>query len=95
MLSEFPFYNLDPQEFLRITGGWVHHSNHSLIESKDLFRDIIASPERERELQENPYNSYIQSNFHTIKQTGNFVYQANKHLGFSMMHFNILAYLKI
>ena len=89
VLSEFPFYNLDPQEFLRITGGWVHHSYHSLIESKDLFRDIIASPEKEHELQENPYNSYIKSNYHTIKNTGNFLYQANKHLGFSMMHFNI------
>ena len=47
MLSEFPFYNLDNQEFLRITGGWVHHTYHSLIESKDLFQDIIASPEKE------------------------------------------------
>lgn len=46
VLSEFPFYNLDPQEFIKITGGWVHHSYHSLIESKDLFRDIIISPEK-------------------------------------------------
>ena len=89
MLSEFPFYNLDPQEFIRITGGWVHHSYHSLIESKDLFRDIVISPEKEHELHENPYNSYIQSNYHTIKQTGNYFYQANRHRGFSMMHFNM------
>ena len=70
-LSEFPFYNLDNQEFLRITGGWVHHSYHSLIESKDLFQDIIASPEKERELRENSYNTYIQSKYYTVKQTGN------------------------
>lgn len=57
--SELPFHNLDNYEFLRITGGWVHHSYHSLTESKDLFQDIIASPEKERELQENSYNSYI------------------------------------
>ena len=55
MLSELPFHNLDNYEFLRITGGWVHHSYHSLTESKDLFQDIIASPEEERELQETSY----------------------------------------
>jgi len=79
VLPEFPFYNLDNQEFLGITGGWVHHSYHSLIESKDLFQDIIASPEKEHELRENPYNSYIQSKYYTVKQTGNFFYQANKY----------------
>ena len=26
VLSELPFHNLDNNEFLRITGGWVHHS---------------------------------------------------------------------
>ena len=89
VLSEFPFYNLDNQEFLRITGGWVHHSYQSLIESKDLFQDVIANPEKERELRENSYNSYIQSKYYTVKQTGNFFYQANKYHGFSIMHFNI------
>ena len=44
VLSEFPFYNLDNQEFLRKTGGWVHHSYHFLTESNDLFQDAIASP---------------------------------------------------
>ena len=88
VLSEFPFYNLDNQEFLRIT-GWVHHSYHTLTESKDLFQDTIASPEKESELRESSYNSYIQSKYYTVKQTGNSFYQANKYHGFSMMHFNI------
>ena len=57
VLSELPFYNLDNHEFLRITEGWVQHTYHSLTESKDLFQDIIASPEKEHELQENSYNS--------------------------------------
>ena len=61
VLSEFPFYNSDNQEFLRITGGWVHHSCHSLTELKDLFQDTISSPEKESELRENSYNSHIQS----------------------------------
>ena len=52
VLSELPFFTLDSQEFLKITGGWVHQSLQSLIESKDLFGDIISSPERESELQE-------------------------------------------
>ena len=89
VLSEFPFYNLDNQEFLRITGGWVHNSYHSLIESKDLFQDIIATPEKERELRENSYNIYIQSKYYTVKQTGNLYYQAKKYHRFSMMHFNM------
>ena len=59
VLSECPFYNLDNQEFLRITRGWVHHSYHSLTESKDLFQDTTASPEIESESRENSYNSYI------------------------------------
>ena len=94
VLSELPFYNLDNHEFLRITGGWVHHLYHSLTESNDLFQDFIASPEKERELQENSYNIYIQSQYYTVKQTGNFFYQANKYHGFSMMHFNIRSLQK-
>ena len=95
VLSELPFHNVDNYEFLRITGGWVHHSYHSVTESKDLFQDMIASPEKERELQENSYNSYIQSKYYTVKQTGNLFYQANKYHGFSMMHFNIRSLQKI
>ena len=94
VLSELPFYNLDNYEFLRITGGWVHHSYHSLTESNDLFQDIIASPEKECELQENSYNSYIQSKYYTVKQTGNFFYQANKYHGFSVMQFNVRSLQK-
>lgn len=85
---------MDNYDFLRISGGWVHHSYHSLTESNDLFQDIIASPEKERELQENSYNSYIQSKYYTVKQTGNFFYQANKYHGFTMMHFNIRSLQK-
>lgn len=59
MHYELPFFTLDSQEFLKITRGWVHQSFQSFIESKDLFADIITSPQRESELQE--YNNYIQS----------------------------------
>ena len=89
MLSELPFFALDSQEFLKTTGGWVHQSLQSLIESKDLFGDIITSPERESELQQSPYNSYTQSNYFAIKQSGNFFYETKKHYGFSIIHFNM------
>ena len=89
MLSELPFFTLDPQEFLKTTGGWVHQSFQSIIESKDLFADIITSPETENELQESPYNNSIQSGYFTVKQSGKFFFEAKKHHGFSLMHFNI------
>ena len=89
VLSELPFLTLDSQEFLMITGGWVHPSLQSLIESKDLFGDIITSPEREGELQESLYNNYTQSNYFTIKQSANFFYETKKHHGFSIIHLNM------
>ena len=30
VLSELPFFTLDSQRFLKITGGWVHQSFQSL-----------------------------------------------------------------
>ena len=78
--------------FLKVTGGWVHQSFQSLIESKDLFGGIIINSERE--LQESPYNNYIQSNYFTVKQSGNFLYEAKKRHGFSLMHFNMRSLAK-
>lgn len=89
MLSELPFFTLEPQEFLKTTGGWVHQSLQSVIESKDLFADIITSPETENELQESPYNNSIQSGYFTVKQSGKFFFEAKKHHGFSLVHFNM------
>ena len=85
VLSELPLFTLDSQEFLKITGGWVHQSLQSLIE----FRDIITSPERESDLKESLYNNYTQSNYFMIKQSGNFFYETKKHHGFSIVHFNM------
>ena len=70
-LSELPFNDLDDQEFLKITGGWVHVSTHTLLESKDLYQDIIKSPERESDSQDNPNENYNESKYYTIKQSGN------------------------
>ena len=81
--------NFHSSQFLKTTGGWVHQSLQSIIESKDLFADIITTPERESELQESPYNNCIQSGYFTVKQSGKFFHEAKKHHGFSLMHFNM------
>ena len=89
MLSELPFFTLDHQDFLKVTSTWVNESSRNLLESKDVFEDIIISPEREDELFENPFNNYIQSNYHTIKQAGNFIHNVKKNRGLPLMHFNM------
>ena len=45
-LNEMPFHDLDPEEFIKATGAWVFSLN-PLLESKDIFKDIIESPGRE------------------------------------------------
>ena len=88
VLSEFPFFTLDSQEFLKTTGGWVHQSHQIFLEAKDLFKDIIISPESEREIQDSAYNDNIESQYYSIKRSGNFLH-ANEHCGFSMIHLNM------
>ena len=70
-LYELPFHDLDYAEFLKTTGAWTYCSSNSLLQSKDLFQNIIESPERENDLHENPYENHIESKYYTIKQTGN------------------------
>ena len=46
LLGELPYYLLTNEEVIKETGAWVHDSTNSLLESRDLFIDIIASPEK-------------------------------------------------
>ena len=46
LLSELPYYVLTDEEVIKETGAWVHDSTNSLLESRDLVKDIIASPEK-------------------------------------------------
>ena len=85
-LNEIPFHDLDPEEFIKATGAWVFSLN-TLLESKDLFKDIIESPEREYDLQKNSPGNYIESKYYSIKQTGNLFDKVTKRHGFSMSHF--------
>ena len=88
---------LDSQAFLKITGRWVHQSLQSVFESKDLFADIITCHGTESELQQSPYNNYIQSGYFTNwqRRRGNRSYHLSPYLNFINVHSNIWKNLYI
>jgi len=93
LLSEFPFYALTNEEFLKETGAWVHNSLTSILESRDLFKSVIESPEKTYDCNENMANEFIESKYYTIKQCGRrFLDMKNK--GFSILHCNIRSLKK-
>ena len=65
-------YVLSNEEFVKETGAWVHDSASSLLESKDLFQDIIPSPEKtdDQDCNESLASEFIESNYHSVKQCG-------------------------
>ena len=70
-LRQLPFYDLELKEFLKATGAWVHSSSSTLARSNDLFQNIIENPNRAADqLQQNPYDNYIESKYYNIKQPG-------------------------
>ena len=46
-LNELPFYGLTDSKSMRATGTWVFHSGTLLTDSRDLFRSVIKSPEKD------------------------------------------------
>ena len=57
-----PFFDLDQREFLKVTGAWLDSRSYSLLETNDLFKDIIES--REKNLgQENELENYSESKY--------------------------------
>ena len=61
-LNEFPFYGLTASEFIRATGTWVFHSGSILTESRDHFRSVIESPDKDdinmNTIESKYYNKY-------------------------------------
>lgn len=94
MLSELPFHDLDSNEFLKATGSWVYDCSSRLLDAKDLFRDVIESPERDIDSHENAHDTFIESKYCTIKQTGVFFEKVNKQNGFSILHCNMRSLSK-
>ena len=95
LVSEFPFYALSNEEFLKETGAWVHDSASTLLESRDLFKDIIASPEKtdDHDCNESLVSEFIECNYHSVKQCGRWFFDI-RNKGLSMLHFNIRSLKK-
>ena len=95
LVSEFPFHALNNEDFLKETGAWVHDSASALLESRDLFKDIIASLEKtgDHDCNESLFSEFIESNYHSVKQCGRCFFDIrNKAL--SIVHFNIRSLKK-
>ena len=88
-LHELPFYDLHHKEFIRATGAWVYHTPTSLLNFKDLFQDVIESPEKDDDLQGNSYENYSESKYYTVKQSGSLFQKAKRKSGFSMLHLDM------
>ena len=82
MLSELPFYYLMDEEFHKDTGVWIYNSINTLIMSRDLFKDIIESPDKVNDSYENLAHDFIESKYFNIKQFGSRLSDI-KHKGFS------------
>ena len=80
--QELPFHPLNSGErLITETGAWVNSSSVSaLLESRDLFEDVIVSPDTKNS-QEYPFENGIESKYYKIKQMGH-IFQNNRKHGF-------------
>jgi len=53
-LTELPFHDIGNDEFFKVTGAWVHSLASNILESKDLYQDVIESPEKTLERENTP-----------------------------------------
>ena len=95
LLGELPYYLLTNEEVIKETGAWVHDSANSLLESRDLFIDIIASPEKidDHACDESLASGFIESNYYSVKQCGRKFFDI-KNKGLSILHSNIRSLKK-
>lgn len=57
---------------LAMTSCWVHSLASTALDPKDLFQDVIESPEKTFENVDTACGNYFESKYHAIKQTGLF-----------------------
>ena len=81
MFSQILFHNLDKDEFLKASGAWLYESANKPSHKQDLYKDIIAPPDKDDPLKCRQDN-YLESKYHTIKQTGKYFYDAKNQNGF-------------
>lgn len=65
----------------------------ALLESRDLFEDVIVSPETTNSL-EYPFENGIESKYYEIKQVGH-IFKNNRKHGFSLFQCNLRSLTKI
>lgn len=69
-LSELPFYGLtDRREFAKAVGSWVYDTVLTL-EERDLFENVLESPDKNDQFLNILGNLKIESKYYTIKQSG-------------------------
>ena len=73
----------------------MHDSTNSLLESRDLFIDVIATPEKtdDHACDESLVSEFIESNYHSVKQCGRKFFDV-RNKGFSILHSNIRSLKK-
>ena len=86
--KELPFFDLSHRKFLKVTGACLDSSLHSLLETNDLFKDIIKSPEKNFD-QKNALENYIESKYFSVKKTGTLIDRSRNKNGFSILHCNM------
>ena len=89
-----PFHDVSNDEFLKVTGAWVHSLASTPLDPKDLFQDVIESPEKTLDNENIPCGNYIESKYHTIKQTGLLFDKVVHKKGFSILHCNMRSLSK-
>ena len=88
-LTELSFHDIATDKFLKVTGTWVHLLANTILDSKDLFQDVIESPEKIPESENTSCGNYIESKYYTIKQTGVLLDKAAHKNRFSIFHCNM------
>ena len=87
-LSVMPFYELaDRREFAKAVGTWVYETG-CLLEEKDLFKNILDSPDKNDQFLNILGNVNIESKYHSVKQSGT-CFQKFNTKGFSIFNCNI------
>ena len=87
-MRELPLYSLTDMDLLRELGTWVFQSR-SMLESKDLFADVIATPNKtEDRYADNIGNFSLESKYLNVKQTSKSLERSNNP-GISLFHSNI------
>lgn len=93
-LMGLPFSVLNDDEFLKAPGSWINHCSSNLVSAKDLYKDVLESPDKCNDSDDNNIvGNYTESKYFSVKQTG-LCFKIPDHKGFSILHSNIRSLSK-